>query len=62
LLGVDDRGVLAPGKLADIVAVDGDPLADVTCLEHVTFVMKGGRVVVQAGPDSPVVAQVPSSK
>ncbi len=62
LLGVDDRGVLAPGKLADIVAVDGDPLADVTCLEHVTFVMKGGQVVVQPGPDSSTVPQVSSSK
>lgn len=45
LLGVDDRGVLAPGKLADLIAVDGDPLADVTCLERVAFVMKGGAVV-----------------
>ena len=45
LLGVDDRGVLAPGKLADLVAVPGDPLADITALQHVDFVMKGGAVV-----------------
>jgi imidazolonepropionase-like amidohydrolase len=38
-------GSIAPGKYADIVAVDGDPLADVTQLERVTFVMKGGAVV-----------------
>src|SRR5947207_15228 len=34
-----------PGKWADIIAVDGDPLQDVTALEHVKFVMKGGAVV-----------------
>ncbi|HVS01467.1 MAG TPA: amidohydrolase family protein [Thermoanaerobaculia bacterium] len=45
LLGVDDRGVIAPGKLADLVAVPGDPLQDVTVLERVDFVMKGGEVV-----------------
>lgn len=44
LLGVDDRGVIKPGKLADIVGVHGDPLADITVLEKVDFVMKGGEV------------------
>ena len=39
-------GHLAAGKFADLIAVDGDPLADVTVLEHVRFVMKGGEVVV----------------
>ncbi|MGB3844394.1 MAG: amidohydrolase family protein [Sphingopyxis sp.] len=38
-------GSLAAGKAADIVAVRGDPLADVTALETVDFVMKGGAVV-----------------
>ena len=38
-------GALAPGAFADIIAVRGDPLADVTELERVTFVMKGGKVV-----------------
>ena len=38
-------GSLDPGAWADIVAVDGDPLKDVTILEHVKFVMKGGEVV-----------------
>jgi imidazolonepropionase-like amidohydrolase len=45
LLGVTDRGVLAPGTLADLVAVSGDPFSDVTVLEHVRWVMHGGRVV-----------------
>jgi imidazolonepropionase-like amidohydrolase len=45
LLGWSDKiGVLEPGHYADIIAVDGDPLADVTTLEHVKFVMKGGVV------------------
>ncbi len=38
-------GTLEAGKWADIIAVDGDPLKDVTTLEHVKFVMKGGAVV-----------------
>src|SRR5213080_729349 len=37
-------GFLEPGKFADLIAVDGDPTKDVTILEHVKFVMKGGAV------------------
>ncbi len=49
LLGWDARiGSLAPGKLADIVAVPGDPLADIHATERVSFVMKGG--VIYKGP------------
>jgi imidazolonepropionase-like amidohydrolase len=39
-----ELGVLAPGALADVVAVDGDPLKDVKVLEKVRFVMKDGKV------------------
>jgi len=46
LLGWSDQvGTLEAGKYADIIAVPGDPLADVTALEKVDFVMKGGSVV-----------------
>jgi imidazolonepropionase-like amidohydrolase len=45
LMGWDDRvGSIEAGKLADVVAVEGDPLRDITELEHVKFVMKGGEV------------------
>ena len=46
LMGWQDRvGSLAPGKYADLIAVRGDPLADLAILRHVDFVMKGGAVV-----------------
>jgi imidazolonepropionase-like amidohydrolase len=46
LLGWSDKvGAIEPGKWADLIAVDSDPLQDVTTLEHVKFVMKGGSVV-----------------
>lgn len=44
LLGVTDRGELTPGKLADIVAVPGNPLENIHATEKVIFVMKGGQV------------------
>lgn len=45
LLGMQDKiGTIEPGKLGDIVAVPGDPLADISVLEKVDFVMKGGVV------------------
>ncbi|MDA0706874.1 MAG: amidohydrolase family protein [Proteobacteria bacterium] len=40
----DTVGAIEPGMFADIIAVNGDPLADVTVLENVSFVMKGGKV------------------
>jgi len=46
LLGWSEKvGTIEAGKWADIIAVDGDPLKDVTTLEHVKLVMKGGEVV-----------------
>jgi len=46
LLGWSDRiGTIEPGRYADIIAVTGDPLMDVTELERVRFVMKGGVIV-----------------
>ncbi len=46
LLGWSDKiGSVEPGKWADIIAIDGDPLQDVTTLQRVKFVMKGGEVV-----------------
>ncbi|MDL4816408.1 metal-dependent hydrolase family protein [Actinomadura opuntiae] len=44
LIDVTDRARLAEGLLADIIAVPGDPLADIGVLEDVRFVMKGGQV------------------
>lgn len=44
LLGVADRGRIAPGLLADVIGVEGDPLADIKVLTHVGFVMKDGKV------------------
>jgi imidazolonepropionase-like amidohydrolase len=52
MLGVEDRGELASGLLADIIAVQGDPLADVRVLEDVHFDMKGGKVFKQPRKDA----------
>jgi imidazolonepropionase-like amidohydrolase len=40
-----DLGTIEPGKLADIIVVDGNPLYDITALAHVERVVKGGQVL-----------------
>ena len=46
LLGWDDRiGTIEPGKLADLVAVEGNPLEDISEMKRVSFVMLGGKIV-----------------
>ena len=50
LLGVDDKlGALEAGKLADVIAVPGDPARDIHAMEHVSFVMKEGVVYKNDG-------------
>jgi imidazolonepropionase-like amidohydrolase len=44
---LDQVGSIEKGKFADVIAVPGDPVADITQLKHVTFVMKAGKVVVR---------------
>jgi len=53
-MGWDDRvGTLRPGRYADLVAVDGDPLGDVRLLERPAAVIKGGRMVVDHRSPAP---------
>lgn len=50
-LGMQDRiGSLAPGMEADLIAVDGDPLTDITALQRVVVVIKGGKVYKNLAP------------
>ena len=50
LLGVEgERGTIKPGLYADIIATPADPLADITALRRVAFVMKEGKVFKAVG-------------
>jgi imidazolonepropionase-like amidohydrolase len=50
VLARDDLGRIAPGCVADLVVLQGDPLADVLALRRVVLVIQGGRVVFDARP------------
>jgi imidazolonepropionase-like amidohydrolase len=51
-LGMSDQiGSIAPGMQADIIALDGDPLQDITAVRRVVFVMKGGVVYKNSAAD-----------
>ena len=55
----DQIGSIAPGLQADIIALDGDPLKDITAVRRVVFVMKGGVVYKNAARNAiPVYAGV----
>jgi imidazolonepropionase-like amidohydrolase len=54
LIGVDDRGRIAEGLLADLIAVPGDPSEDITATQDVRFVMKGGHVYKGAAAGSAI--------
>ena len=55
MLGWDNKlGTLEAGKLADIIAIPGNPLDDITLLEEVSFVMLGGRVLKSSGSPKPL--------
>jgi N-acyl-D-aspartate/D-glutamate deacylase len=49
-IGLPDRGVLAPGRRADLIVVEGDPLADLACIGKVRAVMKAGRWYLLSTP------------
>jgi imidazolonepropionase-like amidohydrolase len=41
----NEEGEIEPGKYADVIAVEGDPVQDITVMERVVFVMKGGALI-----------------
>ena len=51
VLGVDDQGVIEAGRRADIIALPGDPVADINAVMTVDFVMKDGKVYAQPKVD-----------
>jgi imidazolonepropionase-like amidohydrolase len=49
---VDRVGTIEPGKLADLVLLDGDPVSDIEALGRVELVMKEGRIVYRRNPNA----------
>ena len=61
LLGIRQRvGTLEKEKLADVIAVPGDPTADITATERVSFVMKEGKIIRQGSPSLRKAENTPS--
>jgi len=56
LLHLDDRGVVAPGKLADLLIVDGDPSKDITAVDNIDSVWRRGKKVSDSRFFKPQVA------
>ena len=48
VLHLDDRGVIAPGKLADLLVVDGDPSKDIAAVDNIDSVWRRGRKVADS--------------
>jgi imidazolonepropionase-like amidohydrolase len=58
LLGIAQKtGTLEKGKLADIIAMSGDPIADITVTERVSFVMKEGKIIRNGPPSMQTAAE-----
>lgn len=62
LMGWDDLGTIEAGMQADIIAVPGNPLEDISALERVSMVMLGGRVLKRPGEVSPLSRLLPGGK
>ena len=53
VISLEDRiGTIEPGKIADLIIVPGDPLADVSALEKVSHVMQAGKLVKHPGDEA----------
>ena len=61
VVGVDDRGTIEPGKLADVIVVNGNPLFDIVSLSHVEVVVKAGTVY-KGGSAQPAGRLAPSAR
>jgi imidazolonepropionase-like amidohydrolase len=62
LFGVAQKlGTLEKGKLADVIAIPGDPTSDITATERVSFVMKEGKIIRHGPPAAQKAAEVMSS-